>query len=302
MNHKAIVPFYGLAAATLWGLSFLSIKVTVAFLPPMTLAACRGAVACVALALIARFAKEDLRIARSDLAILILGGIFNVPFYFFLINNGLALLSASECSLIIGMVPVATVLAERLFLGIRPGAQAYAGALLSFAGVVLIVARHQSVSGSILGYAYMVGAAMVFVAYIFATRRAASRCGLLTITFWQGLFGLIGCLPFIFLEAHAWKAPTALVTLNILFLGLACSAVASWLYVATIGLLGGSRASIFINLMPVVAVLAAFLILGERLGALQWVGGATAIAGVYLATVSSRPKGAGQEAAAPSRP
>jgi len=92
------------------------------------------------------------------------------------------------------------------------------------------------------------------------------------------------------------------VTLNILFLGLACSAVASWLYVATIGHLGGSRASIFINLMPVVAVLAAFFILGERLGALQWVGGAAAIAGVYLATVSGHLKGASQEAAEPSRP
>ncbi|MGA2083153.1 MAG: DMT family transporter [Holophaga sp.] len=288
MHHKRVAPLYGLIAGSLWGLSFLSIKVTVAVLPPMTLAAARSLVASAALPLIAWCAGTRLRVAARDLPILVLGGLLNITFYFYLTNHGLALLSASECALIIGLVPVATVLAERVFLGIRPGARAYAGALLSFLGVSLIVARQLSLSGSALGYALMAGAAMVFVAYIFATRAVSGRCGLLQTTFWQTLFGMLGCLPLALLEARAWRTPSAAVTLNVIFLGLFCSAVASWLYVTTISLLGGARASVFVNLMPVVAVAAAYFILGERLGGLQLAGGVVVVGGVYLATVPGR--------------
>jgi drug/metabolite transporter (DMT)-like permease len=80
------------------------------------------------------------------------------------------------------------------------------------------------------------------------------------------------------------------VLLNVLYLGLFCSAAGYWLYIRTMDLLGAGRASVFINLIPVVAVVAAFLILGERLGGLQMLGGAVAIAGVYLATVPGRRK------------
>jgi len=45
-----------------------------------------------------------------------------------------------------------------------------------------------------------------------------------------------------------------------------------------------SRSSVFINLIPVVSIVASFILLGERLAPLQLLGGAAAIVGVYLAT------------------
>jgi drug/metabolite transporter (DMT)-like permease len=99
---------------------------------------------------------------------------------------------------------------------------------------------------------------------------------------------MLGCLPLALLEARTWRAPSLAVTLNVVFLGLFCSAAASWLCVSTISLLGGARASVFLNLMPVVAVASAYFILGERLGALQLAGAALAVGGVYLATFPGR--------------
>jgi drug/metabolite transporter (DMT)-like permease len=275
---------FGVAVAILWGLSFLSIKVAVGVIPPMSLAAARFVLACAVLPLLALFVKESLAVALRDLPVLALGGLFGVTLYFFGENNGVSLLSASESSIIIGTIPVITMVAERIFLRGRLSARAWIGAFLSFAGVALIVARSGGASSSPLGYVFMGVAALSWVVYTFVTRGVALRYGRIAVTFWQSLFGMVGCLPFALAESAAWQAPSPLVWLNVAYLGLFCSAAGYWLYASSLNLLGLGRASVFINLIPVVSVLAAFLVLGERLGALQLAGGALAVAGVYLAT------------------
>ncbi|HWQ08136.1 MAG TPA: DMT family transporter [Holophaga sp.] len=290
MNMRRMASLYGILVAIVWGLSFLSIKVAVAVLPPMTLAAARFVVACAVLPLVAFWMKEDLRIARQDVPVLVLGGILGVSLYFYFENNGILLLSASESSIIVGTIPVVSVVSERVFLGTRLPGRVYAGSVLSFAGVALIVFRPSSMHSSPLGYLYMAGAVVTWVAYTFATRKVSLKYGRLSVTFWQSLFGLLGCVPFALLEARAWKAPSAGVVLNVLYLGLICSAAGYWLYVATIDHLGVGKASLFVNLIPVVAVAASFFILGDRLGPLQWLGAAVALAGVYLATSPGRPR------------
>ncbi|MBK8793907.1 MAG: DMT family transporter [Holophaga sp.] len=87
----------------------------------------------------------------------------------------------------------------------------------------------------------------------------------MTVIFWQCLFGVIGCVPSPE-EAHAWKVPGTAVILNLLYLGVICSAAGYWLYASALDRLGAGRTSVFVNLIPVVSVVASFFILGERLG------------------------------------
>lgn len=275
---------YGVLVAVLWGLSFLSIKVAVVSMPPMTLAAARFVVACAVLPLVSLLARESLRIAAPDIPVLIVGGVLGVTLYFYFENNGILLLSASESSIIVGTIPVVSVISERLFLGTRLPARVYVGSILSFAGVALIVAGPACGSPSLPGYLYMSGAVAVWVAYTFATRNVSLKYGRVCVTFWQSLFGLLGCVPFALLEAPTWKPLTTNLLLHVLYLGLVCSAAGYWLYMAAIDHLGVGKASLFVNLIPVVTVAAAYLLLGERLGAQQLAGGAVALLGVYLAT------------------
>lgn len=284
MNGHRTAFLYGVLVAVLWGLSFLSIKVAVASLPPMTLAAARFIVACAVLPPVSLLAKESLRVATADIPVLVLGGILGVTLYFYFENNGILLLSASESSIIVGTIPVVSVIAERVFLGTRLPARVYAGSLLSFAGVALMVAGPSRGTSSPLGYLYMSGAVAAWVAYTFATRTVSLRYGRLCVTFWQSLFGLLGCLPFAFLESAAWRTPSTGTLLHVLYLGLICSAAGYWLYMAAIDHLGVGKASLFVNLIPVVAVAAAYVLLGDRLGGFQLAGGAIALAGVYMAT------------------
>jgi drug/metabolite transporter (DMT)-like permease len=285
----------GIILSILWGISFLSIKVTVVEIPPMTMAVYRFAMACLVLPVMAKLAGEPLAVPLRDLLVLALGGFTGVTLYFYGENHGVALLTASESSLVVSFIPVLAVLAERVFLGNRISARINLGAILSTLGVFLIFARSAGTSSSRLGYLYMLVACGAWVAYGLVTHQVAKRHGLWTTAFWQCLFGLAGCVPFALAESARWRMPGAVALWNLVYLGLACSAGAYWLYIAVLNRLGASVAAIFINLIPVVSVSASYLFLGERLNGLQLLGGAVVVAGVFLATASRERSGATPE-------
>jgi drug/metabolite transporter (DMT)-like permease len=112
------------------------------------------------------------------------------------------------------------------------------------------------------------------------------------VTFWQSLFGAIGFVPFALFERMDWSALTPLVAINVLYLGVFCSAIGYLFYVASLKTLGAGVSSVFINLIPVVSVIASFLILGERLSPIQLAGGIVAVGGVYLASLAGKARSA----------
>ena len=207
-KDRSLARALGLAVALVWGLSFLSIKAAVAEVPPMTLGLARFAVALLVLPLIALATRSDLRVRAKDLPVLALGGLIGYTLYFLGENNGVLRLSASESSILIGTIPVATMLAERLFLRTRLALRAYLGALLSLAGVALIVAKTGSGTSSAAGWLYMGLAALCWVAYAFVTRRTTGTYNQLAVTIWQTLFGFIGFIPFALAESGQWRAPS----------------------------------------------------------------------------------------------
>ncbi|MBN1242077.1 MAG: DMT family transporter [Spirochaetales bacterium] len=270
--------------ALFWGLSFLSIKVAVATIPPMTLGLSRFLVADLVLLGILLARREKPRLALRDAPLMAGAGLIGVTLYFLFENNGVSLLTASESSLVIGTIPILTMLAAALIDRKRLGPRAWLGAALSTLGVGLIVAESLRLSSAPAGYLFMGGAALSWVAYTFVTRPLFARYSRLQITFWQSLAGTIGFLPFLLLERTDWASVSPAVWGHVLYLGVACSALGYWFYVVALERLGPGASSVFINLIPVVSVVASFLLLGERLGPWQLSGGAVAVAGVWLAT------------------
>jgi drug/metabolite transporter (DMT)-like permease len=274
------------AMAVIWGLSFLSIKTAIAVVPPMTLGLARFIVASAVLLAMFALRRTMPHLKARDIPLMAASGLTGVTIYFLGENNGVMLLSASEASIIVGTIPVITMLSERVFAKNRLTAPQYLGAGISAVGVSLIVIESLRLSASPLGYLYMVLAALAWVSYAFMTKPLLERYGNLEITFWQSVFGALGFVPFAVFERVEWAAVTPLVAANVLYLGVFCSAIAYLFYVASLKALGAGVSSVFINLIPVVSVAASFLILGERLSPVQLAGGAVAVAGVYLASLA----------------
>ena len=286
----------------IWGFSFVSIKIAVAVFPPMTLGAVRFSMAITLLFVIYSLSlkksgeKNTLNNVKKDLPLLICSGLAGITFYFFGENNGVARVTASEASIIIAAIPVLTMIADwvvsKLFVGstrTELGWRHWLGAFVSMAGVVLVAGVSFSLSGSIKGYFYMGAAALCWVSYGLLTRPLFERKRpRIYVVFWQNLFGFLGFLPFAFLERSAWTMPSLYVFFHVLFLGLCCSAMGYWLYAHALEVLGMSVAAVFINLIPVVTVIAGFFVLGDRLTVVQWAGATLVIGGVYLTVLPRR--------------
>jgi drug/metabolite transporter (DMT)-like permease len=187
----------------------------------------------------------------------------------------------------VAAIPALTMTAEWLAAkysrrGITFKPRRWFGVFISMAGVAAVAGVSFVISGNITGYFYMGGAALCWVVYGFLTRPLFNGHSRIFVVFWQNLFGFLGFIPFTFFEFSKWGTPNMPVLLHILFLAVCCSALGYWLYAYSLEILGVSVSSSFINLIPVVTIIAGFFILGERLTVLQWFGAALVLAGVYL--------------------
>ncbi|GHV19840.1 membrane protein [Spirochaetia bacterium] len=270
-----------------WGASFLSIKVAVQVFPAMTLGMFRFALAVIMLLFIKAVlekksgVREKLRV--KDLPSLIGASITGVSLYFFFENNGVARVTVSEASLIVGAIPVFSMLAERIFLHRKMRPQEIGGAFISIAGIALICGISLSLSGSVSGYLFMSAAVICWTSYNFITMALTSKRSQIYIVFWQSLFGFLGFAPFAIAEMPHWGNPTLPVIVHIIFLGTCCSALGYLFYAKSLEVLGVGISSIFINFIPVVTVIAGFLFMGDRLTLLQWAGAAFVVSGITLA-------------------
>jgi drug/metabolite transporter (DMT)-like permease len=283
-----------------WGFSFISIKVTVAVFQPMSLGMLRFGIAIIFLYILKQKLAPSEKLRLKDIPLLIAAGFVGVTLYFFFENNGIYLVSASEASIAIGSIPVLTMIADVVFEKIkakknrmpqaqsRPGIQQWLGCFISIGGVILVAGVSFVISGSIRGYIYMSGAALSWVFYSFLTRALFTRCSRIYIVFWQSVAGFIMFIPFSFHEFSRWGNADAEVIIHLFFLAIFCSALGYWLYVYALDKLGVSVCAIFINLIPVVTVIASFIMLGDRLSSLQWLGAGLVIAGVYLTMIRHR--------------
>jgi drug/metabolite transporter (DMT)-like permease len=290
---KQLLPYLALSVPILaWGLSFPSIKAALTEIPPMTLAFGRFVLAAALLLAVCKIKGQKMAISREHVWPLVLSVLSGITLYFLCENHGVKLIPASAASLIIAGIPILTLLADRMVFGRRLGAVGTAAALASFVGAALLVGvlGTSGASANPWGYVLMFGAAVAWVLYLFALKPLQREYPNLVLTTWQMLLGAASLVPFAAAEAGQWRWPSAVGWGHLVFQGLVCSAASFLLYNHALGKLGLRTASLSINLIPVVTVVAAYLFLGELLAPWQWAGGALVLAAVVAVSAVDAPK------------
>lgn len=291
MKNSKIIPYIFITfVMIIWGLSFLSIKVAVQALAPMTLALARFIIASLILLIILKLKEPEAVLRKQDIPLMALSGIAGITIYFFFENYGVMLTTASTASIIIATIPVLTALADYIFCGNRINIAKVAGVAMSFFGVYLIVmasGRMDLSSQYFTGNLFMLGAAISWVVYNLVTRPLGKRYSHLSLTAYQTFLGTIAIIPFVFFEKSNWSAVDETIIANILFLAVLCSAAGYFLYIYTISHLGVSITSLFINFIPVVTVVGSYFLLGEKITSTQILGGGIIVASVYIADINT---------------
>jgi len=283
-QHTLLPILAVLGAMLFWGLSFVSSKAILnTGFPPMTMVALRFLIASIVLIPLQRRLDPGFRVQKQDRLFLLFSALFGIFFYFFCESRGIKYTSASNAALITAIIPALTVGVEYLLFKNTVRWFQGAGIALSIAGVYLVVQRTPGhYDRALLGNLLMFGACVSWVAYnLFSRNLHRGLQGINLITF-QSMIGTVFLLPIALSEARSWSFGSLSVWLNLLYLGVICTALSFFLYLYALARLGALRVTSFINLLPVVSVVGGIIILGERLLVAQMIGGAVIIFGVFL--------------------
>jgi drug/metabolite transporter (DMT)-like permease len=282
-----------LASMLLWGLSFVSSKAVLnTGFPPMTMVCLRFLIATAILLPLRRRLHPEVRLSgltRRQRWMLFLSGFIGVTVYFFNEARGIKLTSASNAALIIAAIPIITVLAEWAFFRSRVRGVQIVGILVSVVGVYFVVRRSPvHFPRALAGNLFMLGACLSWVAYVVASRDLHAPLAGLSLTAYQAAIGALTLLPFALSEMGSWRLPDLGVLLNILYLGVFCSAFAYFSYMYAASRLGPIVVSSFTNLIPFIGAVGGMFLLGEKLSWAQLAGGLGVIGGVFLVNRPAR--------------
>ncbi len=269
-----------------FGFSFVATKEALHGFEPLLIAFLRFTVAGAILWTIRRMTAGPERLPRGELARLAALGFVSLTVYFTFENLGIARTSASDAAILIAAIPIFVAVLNVFTLKERNSAAQWVGIGVSFVGVVALIELGRSGGGgaTLGGNLLVLGASLSAAVYSLMARRLLVSRPALLVTTWQNLFGALFMLPLAAVEAAAVgvRTPTAAAWAGLAYLTVFCSVVAYLLLNYGLRFVEASRATVFANLVPVVAVAAAYVVLGERLTAPQLVAGAVVVAGVWL--------------------
>lgn len=282
---------------TVWGLSFIASKYAMQQgFGEFTLAFVRYVFVCLIMLPVLR-AKEGKLVlpARADIPRIMLSGLFGVALYFTFEYMGVKRTTAANASFVLSAIPVLSILWSAL-RGRRYSGLCWLGMLASMGGVFLVVYTGATAEGGginaqvLLGNLFLLGACLCWVAYVEISNKLLKHNSHLNLTVWQGVAGLFALLPMALIEGASgkWQPVPIGGWLAALFLATICSALGFFFYAQAITALSPVQTSIFINLNPIVAVLAGALLLGEHILPLQLLGGLVIIISILLVTFGMR--------------
>jgi drug/metabolite transporter (DMT)-like permease len=281
------------ALVLIWGVNFPIIKVAFAEIPPFVFNGLRFLIAAALLVVILSRMEGPLRVERADLPGLVLLGLIGHAGYQTLFIAGLARTTASHSALILSMVPL-FVGAMGVALGIeRPSLRMWVGLVLAFAGIVILVRGRSGLpahGATLVGDAITLAASLCWAAYTVLSRPWLTRFSALRLTTVTLVFGL----PVILASAVPGTSQLdwGLIGLRswaaLVFSSLFAVVVSYIIWYSSVQAVGSARTAAFSNLIPVVAMLSAWLVLREPLGLPQILGAAVVLFGVWLARTGHR--------------
>ncbi|MCE7793300.1 DMT family transporter [Salipaludibacillus sp. CUR1] len=220
-----------------------------------------------------------------------------VTFFNTFIYGSLQFTSSTNVAVLETLIPALTVVLSAYILKEKLYRIQWAGVMLSLLGAVWVV-----VDGSIFqlarmdwnpGDLIMTGAIICWSAYsIFVKKYMHLFPAFAALLVMTGL-SLIVLLPFVAAE-WMWAGVPQLfepdIVTGLIYLGIFPSFIALIFFNRAVGILGASKASVFLNFLPVATMLGAYMWLGETITIMQITGAAIVISGVLITTQGSRLK------------
>ncbi|MBN2626361.1 MAG: DMT family transporter [Spirochaetales bacterium] len=289
-DRNNLIAYMSLAGAVLfWGSAYPAAYYLVNRYSLWTIMLIRLVIASIAFLFVPRrFIRSEYR--RGDWKKLLPMVLFMPCFYFFFETSALQYTSSVQAGVIAGALPLFVTVGAVLFLKEKAGLPQIAGLALSLGGVIMLTLFNGEVppgTNPLLGNGLELLAMVCAAGNMLLLKDLYSRYSPAYLTRLQNWGGAIFFLPGLgHLKDFAVSRAPGTELAVLLFLGVACSFGAYFLYNDAQSRIKASSASISINMVPVVALVLGRIFLGETLNQAQLLSSLAVIGGVFLSQLN----------------
>jgi drug/metabolite transporter (DMT)-like permease len=283
-----------LLTATFWGGTFIAGKVIAQSVHPVNAAFLRFTIAAICLLILVRKSEGRLpRLHSGQILPVILLGLTGVFAYNTLFFSGLKHIEAGRASLIIANNPIIISLLSVVIFKERLNWIKGMGICVSVAGAMVVISHGRIVD--VAGYSVGMGELLIFgcvlswVAYSLIGKVALESLSPLVAVAYSALVGavLLTVPAFYCGIAEEICGYKILDWVSLTYLGFFGTVLGFFWYYQGIERIGPMRASVFINFVPISAIILSFFMLNESITPSLLVGGAMVIIGVYFTNASN---------------
>jgi drug/metabolite transporter (DMT)-like permease len=276
----------GLAVVVLWASAFPAIRVASPLMGVIGLSFARLAVATVALVVIALIAKARPPRTR-DLGWIFACGFVGMTAYQLLLNWGELYVPAGTASIIVAAAPLVSVATARILFSERISRVTIVGSVIALAGVAFVCLARAGVSLS--AAVWIVVAAMVVQGIYHPLQRPLlKKYTSLEVACYAMIAGTVMTLPLVPLDIDGLLGAGLDPWLAAIYLGLMPSAAGFVLWAYAVARMPVAVSTSMLYLVPPVAVLIAWVWLGELPILPELIGGLVVIAGVVVISQGPR--------------
>jgi drug/metabolite transporter (DMT)-like permease len=287
----------------IWGSNFSVIKSAFRELDPQAFNAVRMVVASLAFLVVMAGARwlspgtpgstfySPARVTPREWGQLAVLGLIGHVLYQLCFIGGLARTSVANSSLMLAITPVLIAVISAALGHERIGRAHWIGALVSTAGIYLVVGTGFRLGGAgLLGDALMFGAVLCWAIYTLGARPMMERHSPVAVTGLSMALGTLVYVPMVWPQVRAvdWSNVSAWTLGLSIYSALFALCVAYTIWYVAVRQIGSARTSAYSNLIPVVAMASAVLFLGEPLEWRKVIGAVAVLAGVALARAGSQ--------------
>lgn len=273
----------GLVTVTLWGSAFVGIRAAGVSLSPGGLALGRLVVSSAALTVVALMRRD--RLPRPhDILMIATYGVLWLGVYSIALNAGERRIDAGTAAMLIATGPILIAVLAGILLGERFPPNLFVGCAVAFGGSVLIgIATARSGTLAALGIVLCVLAVIAYSLAVVVQKPVLARVSPFQVTWLGCAAATVACLPFApALIGEAAKASPTVIGWMI-YLGLVPTALGFITWTFALQRTSAGRTGSMLYLVPLVAIVLGWALLGETPPGLALFGGAICLVGVYLA-------------------
>lgn len=275
-RYDVIIPF----VALIWAGSFIAVKIGVKELSPVQIAFLRFAVASPFMLIALLLKKKKVRMPLREFPALIVLALTGVTLLYLFQFTGIKYTTASSSAVLINTNVIFIAILSSLFLREKISLMKGGGIMLGFLGVALIMGGAPFQGISMKGNLMIILSAICWAVYSVVGKKLLEKYDALTITTYVFIIGTLMFIPFMKEGIPAGISLTGWAV--ILYLALLCSVFAYIAWYDALADAEASKVAIFLNLIPLFAMLLSYIILKEKMGMSLLAGAFLIITGIYL--------------------